>query len=163
MIIPVEAIYESGKLTLQKPLPLPENAVVTGLIKSSLGIHQEDTAWQKIQCFVNSGLFEDLDTFAATSSRQSATFPTGQIEPSFPKKSPDSLGEKFVELLQRHRQLEIQALQLQSEVEFALRMIQMEPRRNTVADLVANRLNEALQKFKIQKNAKEAGEDGAKG
>jgi predicted DNA-binding antitoxin AbrB/MazE fold protein len=49
MIVHIEAIYESGLLKLQKPLPLPEHTAVAALVKSPLGTREEEDAWRFIQ------------------------------------------------------------------------------------------------------------------
>jgi two-component system NtrC family response regulator len=69
MIVPVEAIYESGKLRLQNALPLPEYTIVTALVKSPLGTREEEDAWQliqaKLQRYATEGRFEDFEVSAS--------------------------------------------------------------------------------------------------
>ena len=69
MIVPVEAVYESGKLRLQSSLPLPEYTIVTALVKSPLGTSEEEDAWQfiqqQLQRYTIGGPFENLETPAS--------------------------------------------------------------------------------------------------
>jgi hypothetical protein len=69
---------------------------------------------------------------------------------AFPINSPDTLAEKFLELASHYRKLQLETLQLQHEVAFAIRLIQMQPNQDRVIELVAKRLGEALQKFKVE-------------
>ena len=62
-----------------------------------------------------------------------------------------SVTEKYLDLYQRHRQLELQTQQLRSEIEFAVNLIhRMESNQEHVANVVAKRLADALQKFKTE-------------
>ena len=74
---------------------------------------------------------------------------------AWPAKSPDVLAEKFLELAYEHRKLKLQTFQLQYEIEFAIRLLHKQPNQDGVVEPAVKRLDEALQKFKVEEALKQ--------
>ena len=60
----------------------------------------------------------------------------------------DTLGERFLNLSQEHRALQLENLQIKSEIEFAIRQLErMTSKDENTKQIVLNRLRMVLQKF----------------